>query len=153
MIRFECPKRTVYISSRVVDIFGSYIQRRGENESGGILLGNVYSDHDEITDVTVPNELDQKGPMFFHRSKAVAQARIDGAWIESCGSLVYLGEWHTHSQIKPRPSSRDLKMVATVFAETVMDLKYLYTIVVGRAGNYWIGVQTSDGLQELEIII
>ncbi len=133
-----------------MEIFGSYSQKRGANEAGGILLGNAYNERDEIVEVTTPSSLDRKGPMFFHRSKVTAQARIDAAWIESCGSLVYLGEWHTHSQIHPKPSGCDQRILKRVFSETVMDLKHLYMVVVGQTGNYWIGMQTADGLYELE---
>jgi integrative and conjugative element protein (TIGR02256 family) len=153
MKELSCSKRKLYISSAVIDIFGSCAQKHGANEAGGILLGNVYTDYDEITEITTPTKLDQKGPMFFHRTKVAAQVKINAAWIESCGSLIYLGEWHTHTQINPKPSGRDQRMLAKVFAETEMDLRHLYMIVVGQTGNYWIGMQTADGLYRLELSV
>jgi integrative and conjugative element protein (TIGR02256 family) len=150
-IVFSCGKRALIIPPHVQDIFRINQQPQGSLERGGILLGYAYNDHDEITTVSTPNKLDKKGPFFFHRNKNAAQAKINTEWLNSSGSCIYLGEWHTHSQKNPTPSITDKTMIYGVLESTIMDLDYLYLIIVGLESTYWIGRQNHEDLTELEV--
>ena len=145
-IEFTDSMRRVRISSSVTKTFKKYEQRKGKLESGGILLGHVYSDYDYITKVTVPNEYDSSEHNCFNRSRIPAQAEINRVWKKSYGSLIYLGEWHSHRDIHPTPSTTDVEMIKTAFNETEMEIAFLYLIIVGLRNTYWAGRQTFNGL-------
>jgi integrative and conjugative element protein (TIGR02256 family) len=113
-------------------------------------LGNVAEDYFEIMDVTVPNRFDLGNFFSFVRARIPAQLRINKAWKKSSGSKIYLGEWHTHHEVKPSPSLDDRQMIAKAFKETKMEIDFLYLIIVGLNGTYWVGKQTGNGLIKVD---
>lgn len=151
-LEFSDQIRQVRISPVVVKIFKRYEQKEGKFESGGILLGYVYEDHDNIVKVTKPSQFDSKSLTFFNRSKIPAQLQINRSWKKSKGSLIYLGEWHTHSEIEPTPSKVDIEMIKKTFKETTMEIYFLYLIIVGMSNTYWVGKQTSNCLTKFDRI-
>jgi integrative and conjugative element protein (TIGR02256 family) len=52
------------------------------------------------------------------------------AWIRTSGTLDYLGEWHTHPEDTPRPSSIDRQQWHTVCDSTTVAIAF---VIVGRA--------------------
>ena len=142
--------RILKISERVIRIFEKYEQKGDCQEAGGILLGNVAADHVEITDVTVPNRFDLRSFFSFVRAKIPAQLRINRAWKKSSGIAIYLGEWHTHRETNPTPSLEDKLMISKACKETRMEIDFLYLIIVGLNGTYWMGKQTSKTLMKLD---
>jgi len=148
--KFPHQKDTLIIKSNVINVFRKYEQRADKNESGGILLGNVYSDHSEIVKVTTPNIFDKFGKYFFVRSKTGAQPQINRDWKKTEGILIYLGEWHTHSEINPKPSNEDKRMIKKALMETTMEIDFLYIVIVGQFDTYWAGKQTKGSLIELK---
>ncbi|HEX3529510.1 MAG TPA: Mov34/MPN/PAD-1 family protein [Thermoanaerobaculia bacterium] len=78
-------------------------------EAGGVLLGRHIADSDDIIvdDLTVPIRGDRRGRYLFMRGHEAHQKVIDRAWRDSEGTCVYLGEWHTHPEPVPTPSSVD----------------------------------------------
>lgn len=148
-IEFSDNIRRVKISSEVIRIFKKLEQKQEDFEAGGILLGNVYNNYDFIIKITLPNQLDSRGFSFFNRSKIPAQLQINDSWKKSKGVLIYLGEWHTHSEINPQPSIVDIKMIKKVFEETKMEINFIYMVIVGVNNTLWIGRQDSNGLVKL----
>lgn len=109
-------------------------------------MGYVYKYYDVIVKATEPNRLDSMGPYFFNRHKVPAQKQINKEWNKSDGHLIYLGEWHTHSQINPYPSPTDKNMIRGAFEKTKMEIDFLYLIIVGLNGGLWVGQQKVGGL-------
>ncbi|WP_159448068.1 Mov34/MPN/PAD-1 family protein [Papillibacter cinnamivorans] len=79
-----------------------------QNESGGILVG-VMKDgsHLTITNVTEPQLRDRKLPFRFLRSGSGHQEYMDQFWEQSGYQKMYFGEWHTHREDYPIPSTID----------------------------------------------
>lgn len=142
--------RTLRVSGRVIKIFEEHEQKKSYGEAGGILLGHVAKDYVEITNITTPNRFDLRNFFTFVRAKIPAQLRINRAWKKSSGIMIYLGEWHTHREINPAPSLEDQKMILKVFKETLMEIDFLYLIIVGLNGTYWVGKQTGNGLIKVD---
>ena len=149
-IEFSDSIATLNISSTVIEKFRKYEQKEGHNESGGILMGYVTKNCDYIQRVTVPNKYDSKGLSFFIRSKEPAQKKINKSWKISKGSLIYLGEWHTHYEDNPKPSRDDVNMIKRALKNTEMEIDFLYLIIVGANNNYWVGRCTSKGVKRLQ---
>ena len=127
-IRMLDSNRILKVSRNVIKIFEKCEQKEGCHEAGGILLGYVARDYVEITDATTPNRFDLRNFFSFVRAKIPAQLRIDKAWKKSSGTKVYLGEWHTHSEVYPTPSLEDRQMISKTFQETQMEIDFLYLI-------------------------
>ena len=151
-IEFANTGHHLIIKSEIINVFKKYEQGESTNESGGILLGHVYKNRADIIKVATPNKFDSSGPHFFDRSKIGAQPQINKAWGKSNGTLIYLGEWHTHPEINPKPSAIDEEMIAKSLKETAMEIDFLYLIIVGRNNTYWAGKQTWKKLIKLERI-
>ena len=145
------PHDMLIIKTEIVHQLRNHEQITGANESGGILLGHVYEDHNEITRITTPGKLDIIGRFFFVRSRLGAQLRINKAWEKSQGTLIYIGEWHTHSELNPKPSLQDKSMIENARGKTIMEIDFLYLIIVGQNNTLWVGKQTKDGLLDLKI--
>ena len=149
-IEFSNSTVTLDISLTVIEKFRKYEQREGYNESGGILLGYVTKNFDYIQEITIPNKYDSKGLTFFIRSKEPAQKKINKSWKISKGSLIYLGEWHTHYENNPKPSRDDINMIKRALKNTEMEIDFLYLIIVGVNNTYWVGRCTGKGVKSLQ---
>lgn len=148
---FEGYNIRVTLTYNVLQTLRRFEQRNIKNESGGILLGKVYQDIILMEKVTVPGLHDKFGRYFYIRSKKNAQRVINKLWKSSNGKTIYLGEWHTHPIVNPKPSLQDLKMIKECLISTKMEIDFLILIIVGLSGSLWVGIQTNDSLIELSL--
>lgn len=127
----------VEIPDEVMSNMARYEQLPAENEKGGILLGMYDKDNQyyQITDFTVPTEHDNSGPSHFVRNKDVAQKEINRQWMESDGLVNYLGEWHTHAQVNPKPSIVDLSLLRQIIKDHSSLWPHLLMLILGQAGS------------------
>jgi|SRR5712692_8642653 len=98
------------ISPSAQAMMRQYVQDAPEKaEAGGILLGrHILGTDDIVVDViTTPMLGDRRSPFRFYRARRRHQEVIDRAWRESGGTCTYLGEWHTHPELRPAPSLLD----------------------------------------------
>ncbi|MEG7359517.1 Mov34/MPN/PAD-1 family protein [Pseudomonas citronellolis] len=75
-----------------------------------------------------------------HRHHSVAKLR----WAESNGMIRYIGEWHTHPQAYPRPSSTDVHEWQ-VLATDRTDGRALLALIVGFEDLYLEYIHASGG--------
>jgi len=142
-------EKTIVLSSNVKEKFEKYRNCLPKKESGGILLGRIcLNDFIVIEDITEPSLKDKAGLLFFKRDKKTAQQVINERWESSQGEIIYLGEWHTHNERFPTPSSVDRKMIKDLLLESKMEIDFLITIIIGMKSNF-VGIQTSKGLTPL----
>lgn len=146
---YKNKKYKVVIYENVIKIFNKYEQMNNKNESGGILIGNIYKDKVEIVNTTIPNKRDSSGLCYFIRAKKPAQGVINKSWKKSYGELIYLGEWHTHLSKKPIPSIIDKSMILNVLRTTEMEIDFVVLVIVGQDNSLWVGIQNSEGLKRL----
>lgn len=78
-----------------------------DKEAGGILLGYHRGPHLEVVEASEPMPLDIRRRNSFERKDPGHQDLSDARWGASSGTIVYLGEWHTHPCLKPSPSQTD----------------------------------------------
>ena len=142
--------RRLKISRRVLDELYTYEQHGNRNESGGILLGFVFKDYDEILALGAPSRNDKAVFFSFIRRKYPAQQKINRAWNRSGGYIIYLGEWHTHPRSDPTPSEQDTRMIKNALQKTLMEIDYLYLVIAGGNTSVWIGRQDRKGLKMLD---
>jgi len=98
-------------TDKLLEQFNNYRQTGKRQESGGILLGQVFDTKIVIDEITTPSLCDKAGQLFFTRNAKRAQMVVDAAWAKSNGTRIYLGEWHTHPVLNPFPSNEDRKLI------------------------------------------
>ena len=123
-----------------------------DHEAGGLLLGRLIIDCNDVVidDVTVPDIEDQSGRFFFFRKALAHQEKLKQRWLQSNGTCNYLGEWHTHPEAIPRPSSHDISNWKRILWEAKYDSGFLFFIIVGtQTISVWEGKK--DNLDILEL--
>jgi integrative and conjugative element protein (TIGR02256 family) len=111
-----------------------YVQNKPfKHEAGGVLLGRYIKDSkDIIIDLaTQPQSKDKRSRFRFFRKQEEHQAIVEQVWKESEGTCNYLGEWHTHPEPNPVPSSVDVKTWIRQVRETKFQGDCLYSVIVG----------------------
>ena len=98
------------ITKEALIIFDNFIQDEyKKKEAGGVLLGRMMKNSDDviIDMVSPPQKKDKRKRTYFKRNNE-HQNIINEEWEKSGGTCNYLGEWHTHPENNPTPSSIDI---------------------------------------------
>lgn len=135
--RYEIAGYELNLQSGVLQIMESFIQNdRKKPESGGILLGQIKDRKIYIQLVSVPNKFDRSGRYYFHRDKDAAQIIIDYEFANSGGTVIYLGEWHTHPESIPIPSTQDMKMIKGQYHSGTLNVPFVLMIIQGISERF-----------------
>ncbi len=135
MIKFSSPEGpTLCFEETVWKRFVQY-QKEGDFslENGGILIGvlNPAENQIIITDCTEATETDKRSRYRFFRSENFHQQIMDELWESSEHSKTYLGEWHSHDENIPNPSSFDIDEWKRI-TRRAHNSSNLFFIVVGK---------------------
>lgn len=120
-----------------------------KSEAGGILLGHRRGSHFEIITITTPGPKDICTRTSFHRKDPSHQLIATTLWSESGWAIDYIGEWHTHPEIKPRPSEVDIKEWQRA---TIDYKKPLIGLIIGLEQKY-LGWVDPNGVKEMQLVI
>lgn len=137
----------VLIEERVLQLFGQHRQLlQGAPESGGILLGYRRGSHLHVTEATAPLVSDQASRTHFFRAAAPHQQAALVRWRESGGIMDYLGEWHTHPEHSPSPSTIDTGGWQRICSKRKTPMLF---VIAGTQDRLWISLGTPKGLHSL----
>lgn len=103
-------------------------------EAGGVLLGRFIKNTPDVVvdEVTRPGPADRRSRYRFFRAAPPAQRAVDLAWSASGGTVVYLGEWHTHAEDDPKPSCVDRRDWKRIVRRARFEQDSLFFIIAGR---------------------
>ena len=103
-------------------------------EAGGVLLGRLIEGSLDVVvdEITTPGPADERSRYAFKRSRKSAQPRVTQAWSESAGTRIYLGDWHSHPEDEPTPSSVDRRDWANTLRQATYEQDFLLFAIVGR---------------------
>ena len=134
---FKVGHLKVEISENVINIFTHFKQfKRKAHESGGIVFGQVKENYIYISKATTPSRHDSSSRFNFIRDYNVAQIIVDYEFYNKNGHLIYLGEWHTHPEDTPKPSTQDIMMIKEQYTSNKLNEKYLLLIIIGINSTY-----------------
>ncbi len=101
-------RRLVVLSPDAIATLTRYRQRFfWQTEAGGILLGRRRGNHIEVVQAIEPTQSDRRSIFQFQRETCGHAQAATHAWAQTGGTTDYVGEWHTHPQREPIPSSID----------------------------------------------
>lgn len=142
----ERGKYKIYMSDNITSILNLYKQTAFKNESGGIILGSVTNDYNiRISKLSLPTNFDKSGRYSFERDKTIAQIIINYEFHNSGGKIIYLGEWHTHSEKNPSPSNTDIAMIKKQYKNNKINDDFLI-MLIGGLEDYYLGVFDGNDL-------
>lgn len=104
-----------------------------DHEAGGVLIGERRGENFVVKEVTIPSSKDCSSRFHFVRKFFHHQLTIVNANRQFGGTSNYLGEWHTHPQDQPYPSSIDFNN----WKSSLRAQKPYLVAVIGRYGNWW----------------
>lgn len=147
MLIFSNELFSVEFRDDILQIFYSFRQDTHEKyEAGGILMGKrLLNGNIIITDVTSPQKGDTRKRTFFKKKTRIHQSISDILWKKSSGKTIYLGEWHTHPENNPVPSTVDLRGWRLSVNKQSNDKTYIFVILGIKELAVWSYSKT-DGL-------
>lgn len=106
------------------------------NEFGGVLVGS-YSENGQtvfIDDFICPKKYKQS-PVFFERQTKYINEELRRIYKASKGQIFYIGEWHSHPNMKPVPSLHDLLSMRKLLVQDIKIKNPLLLIVGGTKSD------------------
>lgn len=112
-----------------------------DTEAGGILIGRILEEDNNmiIDDVSEPMPTDRRKRTRFSRKTDGHQEYMNDAFEREKGCCFYFGEWHTHPERTPVPSSIDREEWKRLL-NLEFESKCLFFLIVGIAElKVWYG--------------
>ncbi|MCY1529268.1 hypothetical protein D9M68_644020 [compost metagenome] len=130
--------RYALIERSVWEFLFSHAQTKpNATEAGGILLGHRAGDHIHVISATGPLPNDRRARLSVDRLDAGHQQIARDAWASSGGTIDYVGDWHTHPQNMPTPSSKDYSEWKKL--TRILSRSHLFVIVGSSSNSLWLG--------------
>jgi len=141
----------VLIEPTLMAVLSTFRQdKKVKPEAGGILLGYRRDPHLHVVDATFPGPGDRAMRTGFWRSGLAHQQMAYDRWQSSGRTLDYVGEWHTHPQLVPSPSTIDLiewEKIAT--SKRHVEMIFL---ILGLDRTIWLGISEGSSIRRIKPI-
>lgn len=124
---------------------------RSASEAGGMLLATIEPNLVTIARATEPTATDRRSRFAFIPALGNQQRIIDKQFRSG---LHFIGEWHTHPEPRPTPSSIDLRSMADCFRESRHQLASLVMLILGTEASFeglWISLHTNTDFRRLSL--
>lgn len=119
------------------------------------MLGRYIIDSQDVVidKVSFPMPGDRATRTTFFRKKKAHQQIIDREWEASSHTCTYLGEWHTHPEPYPSPSSIDDTTWKRKLKDDIVDSDSLFFLIVGTSEmRMWEGYRRSRTISLLKLL-
>jgi len=140
------------LSPSVLHRFKTYRQNKKRLEAGGLLFAEFCLPKIIIKEATRPHRKDKRSRYGFipfrNIQKKLILQRFDLGFH-------FIGEWHTHPEDDPLPSSLDLNSMHDSFIKSKHELNFFVMIIAGshKPGLcLWIGLHNNNGYTRLKRI-
>lgn len=138
------------IPGSVVAYLRRYCQPRSSPETGGALGGYFRKNGNlVVSHVMPPSPRSKSGLFWFKRHRGDAQVFVNSVFTDTEGAANYIGEWHTHPEPHPTPSSHDFKMMSDLLKNSRLETNYLVGLIVGDNGELCVWFQDKNGNREV----
>ncbi|QCP48322.1 hypothetical protein FAZ95_03455 [Trinickia violacea] len=143
----------VELTDDVLDTLYRYRQIKAtSSEAGGQLFARFDADRMVILCATEPTTKSRRGRTFFWPSRRDEQQEIEALFADG---LHYVGDWHSHPESFPEPSSADIDKIQGIYGNSKHDLNCMMMLIVGTsetAEGIWFGSVSEDGLHPAKLV-
>ncbi|WP_313194088.1 Mov34/MPN/PAD-1 family protein [Shinella zoogloeoides] len=115
------------------------------SEAGGQMFARLSPGKWRIEVATGPRHGDRRGRFHFWPNRKAEQDEINSYFKQG---LDFVGDWHTHPENRPHPSSDDYRSVANIVRESTHELPGMLMCIVGRENppdGLWMSFHLRDG--------
>jgi len=123
----------VILPDGILDQVKEFIVQHYPNECGGVFVGKINGDIAAIEEMMVPKKF-RSTPVFFSRIAGVINKWLLQIFKKSKGETIYLGEWHSHPNGSPYPSSTDFNSMKKIAQNTDVRIETPLLLIVGYDG-------------------
>lgn len=129
--RIGSSGQVLVFEEAVIEHFRRYRQRRWyQREAGGQLFARFNGFCILIEEATGPRRTDRRTRSSYIPDRKAEQIEIFER--HACG-LHYIGDWHSHPEMFPRPSSLDAHSIAECVKKSQHLLNAFVLVIVGQA--------------------
>ncbi len=125
--------------------------KRSTPEAGGMLLASIEPNLVRLVRATEPAPIDRRTRFAFIPKLKHQQRIIDEQFLSG---LHFIGEWHTHPEPRPTPSSVDLRSMAECFRDSRHQLASLLMLILGTEVSFhglWLSLHTGTAFNRLTL--
>ena len=116
-------------SSIVLEHFKKYQQVRfWQREAGGQLFARLVLPDIIVEEATGPRPSDRRTRRSYLPNRRAEQHEIDS---RHANGLQFVGDWHTHPEPIPEPSSRDIASMHEMFTKSAHGFNGFILVIVG----------------------
>lgn len=138
----------ILFDDSVINHLSEHRQIRRDYEVGGQLFAK-FSESGclRIEKVTGPRDIDVKKRFFYKPDKKNEQAEILSLFLEG---YHYVGDWHTHPEKQPHPSSTDVNNIQNIFIKSKHTLTHMLLVIVGQLNlpqGLFVGLHNGKNLE------
>lgn len=153
-LRFESKQvgTVVSLSPEVVAHFAKHRQHRKiKTETGGQLFAQFVKTEVRVIRATGPNPSDKRGWAWFKPDQRNQNVEIKRLFDDG---LHFVGDWHTHPESTPNPSSWDFESMEDCFKKSRHQLKAFVMVIVGQAAfpdGLWVSLHNGAKWERLAL--
>lgn len=140
----------IHFSLEVVEHFATHRQQgRIKTEIGGQLFAQFERGEARVVRATGPNATDKRGWTWFRPDLRKQNTEIQKLFQQG---FHFVGDWHTHPEREPMPSSWDTDSMKDCFKKSRHQLKAFLMVIVGRAdfpNGLWVSLHQGDVVERL----
>lgn len=102
-------------------------------ETGGVVAGFGSAENGElhISHASLPGPRARATRYSFQHDREFCQKFLDDLATQSNGKIDYLGEWHKHFEINPRPSGRDMRTMISIAENSAYHVNQPLLLIIG----------------------
>ncbi|WP_337165322.1 Mov34/MPN/PAD-1 family protein [Vibrio fluvialis] len=135
----------VVMNNVVKSLFSHRQLHRFSKESAGVLIGERRGSHIVICDLSEPGPGDVRSRFRVNRKGPHHQDKVDAEFVQSGGTRQYIGEWHSHPEDSPSPSSIDKYS----WKRSIDSSSPMLVLIVGRK-TIWMGKKIGSSIIQLK---
>jgi integrative and conjugative element protein (TIGR02256 family) len=150
-ITFALGTLRIRFEPTVVEFLEKHRQRNWfANERAGQLFATIDGNVVAVSEATGPRRGDRADHISYDIDRKAAQREIDDRYEKG---LHYIGDWHTHPQKTPGPSTTDILSMARLFCTSSHQLNIVAMLIVGTGGPeaWWCSAHDGDGMTALVV--
>jgi len=146
-------QQTLVFEEDILSIMNNFKQNTPTSqEAGGQLFGVLDKENIYLKYISTPKKTDVRSRFEYVPDRNKEKQEIAEMFKKG---LNYIGDWHTHADSQPMPSSTDLKSIKDCFKKSKHQLNFFIMIIVGNGNlpeSLSITIHNSNGFNKLELL-